>query len=76
MENEPRNLNAFLDEARPDHERLRLIAEALAGPGLSGKSAEESGQLIATTASEQAALGKLLANWRALIESRLAGRLI
>ncbi|MDL1960158.1 MAG: DUF1156 domain-containing protein, partial [Deltaproteobacteria bacterium] len=31
IENEPRNLNRFLDEARPDRERLRLVAQALAG---------------------------------------------
>jgi putative DNA methylase len=34
IENEPRNLNLFLDEARPDRERLRLIAQALAGTAL------------------------------------------
>lgn len=70
MENEPRNLPRFLDEARPDRERLRLVAQALAGPGLKGKS-EEAKALVTTTASEQAALGKLLANWRALIETPL-----
>jgi hypothetical protein len=38
---------------------------------LSGRSAQESGALVTTTAAEQIALGKLLANWRALIDTRL-----
>jgi putative DNA methylase len=72
MDNSPRKLNEFLDEARPDRERLRVLAQALAGAALSGKSEEESAKLVSTTPAEQAALGKLLANWRSLIESRLA----
>ena len=74
MENEPRNLNRFLDEARPDRERLRLVAQALAGPALAGKKHDGAEHLVATTASEQAALKKLVANWRALIDQRLAAR--
>jgi putative DNA methylase len=69
VEHEPRSLTKFLDEARPDRERLRLVAQALAGAGLKGKSEEEAKVLVTTTPSEQAALGKLLANWRALIEA-------
>lgn len=68
MEYEPRSLIRFLDEARPDRERLRLVAQALAGAGLKGKTEAEARTLVATTTSEQAALGKLTANWRALIE--------
>ena len=71
IENEPRSLNAFLDKAQPDRERLRLIAQTLARAGLSGRSTQESGALVTTTAAEQTALGKLLANWRALIDTRL-----
>jgi putative DNA methylase len=71
IENRPRSLPAFLDEARPDRERLRLVAQALAGPGLKGSSDGDSKTLITTTTAEQAALGKLLANWRSLIDSRL-----
>ena len=71
MENKPRSLAGFLDEARPDRERLRLVAQALAGPGLKGKSDGDSKTLLTTTTAEQAALGKLLANWRSLIDSRL-----
>jgi hypothetical protein len=69
MENEPRALGKFLEETRPDRERLRLVAQALAGAGLKGKAEEEAKTLVTTTAAEQAALGKLLANWRTLIES-------
>ena len=72
LENEPRSLNAFLDEISPDRERLRLVAQALAGPGLKGGAhgADAPGS-VATTPKEQSALGKLLANWGPLIESRL-----
>ncbi|MBI3850445.1 MAG: DUF1156 domain-containing protein [Verrucomicrobia bacterium] len=70
MENEPRKLPTFLDEARPDRERLRLVAQALAGAGLSGGSEDQTG-VVNTTAAEQAALGKLLANWRALVPETL-----
>jgi len=76
IEHEPRKLNKFLDEAHANREQLRLVAQALAGAGLSGKSPEESASLVSTTTCEQAALGKLLANWRALITESLfdAGR--
>lgn len=82
MENQPRNLNRFLDEARPDRERLRLVAQALAGTALAGKKDDGAEHLpaprlrqagtVATTAAEQTALNKLVANWRALIDQRLA----
>jgi len=69
VEHEPRGLTKFFDEARPDRERLRLVAQALAGAGLKGKTEEDQKTLIGTTALEQSALGKLLANWRALVEA-------
>jgi len=72
VENQPRNLNRFLDEARPDRERLRLVAQALAGTALAGKKDNGPEHTVATTAAEQAALKKLVANWRALIDQRLA----
>lgn len=72
VENEPRNLNRFLDEARPDCERLRLVAQALAGAALEGKKDQGGEPLVATTASEQSALKKLVANWRTLVDQRLA----
>jgi putative DNA methylase len=69
MENQPRNLNGYLDQARPDRERLRQVAQALAGPALKG--GEVDAMLINTTTAEAGALGKLLANWRTLIDARL-----
>jgi putative DNA methylase len=71
VENQPRNLNRFLDEARPDRERLRLVAQTLAGTALAGKKDNGPEHTVATTAAEQAALKKLVANWRALIDQRL-----
>lgn len=73
MENEPRNLAKFLDEARPDRERLRLVAQALAGTSLERNGAGTlDGQVSGgyTTPKEQAALKKLVGNWRALIEQQ------
>ena len=72
VENEPRNLNSFLDETRPDRERLRLVAQALAGTALAGRKDDGPEHTVATTPAEAAALNKLVANWRALIESRLS----
>lgn len=72
VENEPRNLNTFLDEARPDRERLRLVAQTLAGTALAGRKDDGPEHTLATTPAEGAALKKLVANWRALIEARLS----
>ncbi len=72
VENEPRKINDFLDEARPDRERLRLVAQALAGTALSGRKDDGPEHSVATTPAEAAALKKLVANWRALIDQRLA----
>ena len=71
IENSPRKLSEFLDEVRPDRERLRVLAQTLAGAVLSGKTEQEAERLVSTTPAEQAALSKLLANWRNLIESQL-----
>ena len=75
IENEPRNLTKFLDESRPDRERLRLVAQALAGTALERGSVGEleRGDVAGTTPKERAALQKLVANWRSLIEQRLGG---
>jgi putative DNA methylase len=74
VENEPRKLNAFLDEARPDRERLRLVAQTLAGTALAGRKDDGPEHTLATTPAEGAALKKLVANWRVLIDQWLAAR--
>ena len=78
IENRPRELPKFLEETRPDRERLRLVAQALAGTQLKGSAAalgEDAAAKSAsagTTPAEAAALGKLTANWRSLIEQPMA----
>ena len=63
MENRPGELPGFLKEAQPNLEQMRLVAQALAGPALKG------GELANVSPSaELAALGKLTANWRSVIE--------
>ncbi|MDD5204468.1 MAG: DUF1156 domain-containing protein [Desulfobacterales bacterium] len=74
VENEPRNLSGFLDEARPDQERLRLVAQALAGTSLDGKKDNGPEHTVVTTPAESVALKKLVANWRALIDHQMAVR--
>jgi len=67
MENRPGRLREFLDKARPDGERLRLIAQALAGTALQGTGEE----LPSSPSAEQSAVRKLIANWRAVFEESL-----
>ena len=53
----------FLNEVQPNLEQMRLVAQALAGPALKG------GELANVSPSaELAALAKLTANWRSVIE--------
>lgn len=66
VENQPGALPQFLTEAQPNLERLRLVANTLAGPQLKGNG--DDNPRVATTAREQAALNKLVANWRTLME--------
>jgi putative DNA methylase len=63
MEKRPTDLPAFLSDAQPNREQLRLTAQALAGPALKGG---EMGDISPT--AELSALGKLTANWQSLIE--------
>jgi putative DNA methylase len=63
MERHPSGIPDFLREARPDIEQLRLVAQALAGPALKGG---ELGEVA--TGGELAALTKLTANWRSVVE--------
>ncbi len=49
-----------------------MVAQALAGTALARKKEDGAELSIATIALEQGVLKKLLANWRALIDERLA----
>jgi putative DNA methylase len=66
MEHRPRQLAEFLREAEPNREQMRLVAQALAGPALKGS---ELGDV--STTGELAALSKLTANWRSVIEDNV-----
>lgn len=63
MERHPSNVGEFLRDARPNTEQMRLVAQALAGPALKGG---ELGEVA--SGSELAALTKLTANWRSVVE--------
>jgi putative DNA methylase len=69
MEHRPARLREFLDRARPDAERLRLVAQALAGTALQQAAAAKDGSVPQTP--EQSAVGKLIANWRSVFEESL-----
>ena len=70
MERRPGKLHEFLQEAQPNIEQLRLVAQALAGPALKG------GELADVSPSgELAALTKLTANWRSVVEDAAGGPL-
>jgi len=63
MENRPRALAEFLRESGVNREQMRLVAQALAGPALKGGEMAD-----VSPTSELAALSKLTANWRAVVE--------
>jgi len=65
MENRTLFIKDFLDQAMPNTEELRLVAQALSGSSL------QSGGLKLTTDAEQSALQKLLSNWRSVVEDNL-----
>jgi putative DNA methylase len=64
MERSPSRIAEFLQEARPNTERLRLLAQALSGPALKGGELDE-----VTTGTELGALAKLTTNWRSVVEA-------
>jgi len=66
MENRPTELPRFLREAQPNREQMRLVAQALAGPVLKGGELPDI-----SPSAEQAALAKLTANWRSVIEDQV-----
>jgi putative DNA methylase len=63
MEHHPSEVPVFLRAADPNTEQLRLVAQALSGPALKGG---ELGEVA--SGSELAALTKLTANWRSVVE--------
>jgi putative DNA methylase len=63
MENRPRLLPKFLRESGINREQMRLVAQALAGPALKGSEITD-----VSPSAELAALSKLTANWRAVLE--------
>jgi putative DNA methylase len=66
MEHRPRQLGEFLREAQPNREQMRLVAQALAGPALKGSELAD-----VSPTGELAALSKLAANWRSVIEDNV-----
>jgi putative DNA methylase len=69
VENRPGLIPAYLDEARPDVERLRVVAQTLAGQALAGNGSGGGKSLIAARGAEASALRKLTTNWRTLVEA-------
>ncbi|MCD6437054.1 MAG: DUF1156 domain-containing protein, partial [Halomonas sp.] len=71
MENRPLELPEFLRESRVNREQMRLVAQALAGPALkrgSGSLPDAVPGWQPGPHHELAALAKLTANWRAVVE--------
>jgi putative DNA methylase len=58
-----RNVRTYLDEARPDGEKLRLVAQALQGKGLRMEGDQKP--------AEAQACERLLGSWRSLVEPNL-----
>ena len=69
VEHQPALIPAYLDEARPDVERLRIVAQTLAGQTLAGNGNGGGRPLVAARGAEAAALRKLTTNWRTLVEA-------
>ncbi len=63
MENRPSEIPSFIRDGRPNIEQMRLVAQALSGPALKGGGLTNTAQ-----SSEVAALAKLTANWRTVVE--------
>jgi putative DNA methylase len=70
MERHPSGISEFLRETRPNIEQIRLVAQALVGPALKGG---ELGEVASGT--ELAALTRLTANWRSVVEDSGVGPL-
>ncbi|MEJ7792956.1 MAG: hypothetical protein WKF65_13390 [Gaiellaceae bacterium] len=61
-EDKPERVRAYLDAARPDADKLRLVAQALSRPGLDS---------AAKQSAEAEACQRLLVSWKRLIEDNL-----
>lgn len=73
VEHRPAEISAYLDEARADLERLRIVAQTLAGQTLAGNGSGGGKSLVASRGAEAAALRKLTGNWRTLIDAHRGG---
>ena len=62
LDNRPADLQDFLQEAQPNQEALRLVTQALCAPVLARSESQEK------PTEELAALSKLNANWRPVVE--------
>jgi len=67
MEHSPRKLTEFFREAHVNRDQLRVLAQALSGPALKGG---ELGDV--SGGSELAALIKLTANWKSVVEGAIS----
>ncbi|MEI8315108.1 MAG: DUF1156 domain-containing protein [Verrucomicrobiota bacterium] len=65
LEHKPPKIPDFLADAKPNLEQLKLVCQALGGPALKGGELKD----VSPTA-EQSTLGKLLANWSAVMEGQ------
>jgi len=63
VENKPGKLPAYLKEAQPNLEQMRLVAQALCGPVLKRADASDG-----ALTPELSALSRLTANWRSIVE--------
>lgn len=75
VENDPRKIGKVLADVRPDRERLRLVAQVLAGPALDGSKSVTTPRLVGGSDKEEVSLHKLLTNWRTLIDRPSDGAL-
>lgn len=73
VEHRPALIPAYLDEAQPDIEHLRVVAQTLAGQTLAGNGSGGGRSLVAARGAEAAALRKLTTNWRSLVETSTRG---
>ncbi|NTV63342.1 MAG: hypothetical protein HGA65_07365, partial [Oscillochloris sp.] len=71
---QPAAIPQFLSQSRPDAARLKLVAEALGGKGLSAEPAP--GAVRDERSEEQKAIGRLLPAWKRVVEDQLQGRLL